>query len=152
MKNWYLVYCNVKNSRRDVLIRFLNSFEVEVFNPIMTYYKARKDRPGKFRKQTKSLFSNYMFIQFDCTKISFSKFDNIEGISYFLRSSGQIATIPEHLIENLRLSQAMLPKSVLSPCDANVSLGHAMLTHTNEEEKIRCLKLALESYQRQPSL
>lgn len=146
MKSWYLVYCNIKPSRRERLICYLNTMDVETFAPQMTCFKSRKDRPGKFRKCTRPLFPNYLFLRFDYQEINFEHFDSIEGIAYFLRSSGRICIIPDQLINDLSKSTTLKPKSTLSPCTDVTRPNPMILAEKNEEERVKFLKLTLEDY------
>ena len=136
MEAWFLLYCDFgKNNNKD-LIRLLEGFDVEVFQPMLNISKARKDRPGKFRKKNIPLFENYLFVRFDYSHLRFSQILCLSGVSYFVRSSNQLATIPVECISQLKKAS----NDVIEGVDYNNCFYSIMCREINSSERIGMMR------------
>ena len=122
MEAWFLLYCDSGKDNNKDLIKLLEELDIEVFQPMLIIHKERKDRPGKFRKKDIPLFANYLFVRFDYSYLRFSQILCLSGVSYFVRSCDQFATIPSEYISQLKKSS----KSVAE--NAKFSLSNKRLT------------------------
>tara|TARA_B100001059_G_C17838669_1_gene590200 strand:- start:7448 stop:7894 length:447 start_codon:yes stop_codon:yes gene_type:complete len=103
MQTWFLLYSGNGKDKKGHLIALLEQQGIEVYQPMMTIYKVRQDRPGQFRKKSVPLFANYLFVRFDHSQLNFSHILRLSGASYFVRSCNCFATMPSEFIEQLKL-------------------------------------------------
>lgn len=102
MQAWYLLYSGNGKDKNTHLVALLEQLGIEVYQPMMTVYKVRQDRPGQFRRKSVPLFANYLFVRFDHSQLNFSHILRLSGASYFVRSCNRFATMPSEFIDQLK--------------------------------------------------
>lgn len=101
MERWYLA-CHKpgKDSifKAMAALTYVNS---TAFCPQIRAYRPRADRPGHFRQVIEALFPGYLFIAFDPEVTHTSKIEHCPGISYLVRSAGQIVPMRDVVVEEI---------------------------------------------------
>ncbi|WP_284202740.1 transcription/translation regulatory transformer protein RfaH [Psychromonas marina] len=96
-KQWFIVYCKSREENRASL--HLQNQEITSFFPKI---KKEKVMRGKKTIVEDPLFPSYLFINIDQMDGNFSRIRSTRGINDFIRFGGQIATVPDKLIEQLK--------------------------------------------------
>jgi transcriptional antiterminator RfaH len=96
-KQWFIVYCKSREENRasqHLLNQHITSF----------FPKIKKERVlrGKKTIVEEALFPSYLFIHIDQMDSNFSRIRSTRGVNDFIRFGGQIATVPDKLIEQLK--------------------------------------------------
>jgi transcriptional antiterminator RfaH len=125
MRSWYLVMHNLDGPRLARAQSRLDNLGVEVYSPIHTELKKRKDC-NAFRPVEKPLFPGYMFLNFDPEEIHTTTIADMHGMKGFVRFGTKLAQPSDTLIAALR-------QSLLLRIDKGVSC----LEFRNLPEKIR---------------
>lgn len=96
-KRWFVVYCKSREESRA--FQHLHNQGITSFFP-----KIKKEKMLRGKKTTleEALFPSYLFINADQADSSFSCIRSTRGINDFIRFGGQIATVPDKLIEQLK--------------------------------------------------
>ncbi|MEZ9360312.1 transcription termination/antitermination NusG family protein [Vibrio cyclitrophicus] len=139
MDCWYLLYCPKGKENNERLIRALEVFRVEVYQPMTSTFRSRRDRPGKFKLKRIALFPNYLFIRFDYTELAFSRIVSLEGVSGFVRSSNRIATLSNQAIADLKQSLASSESKKLYPGNGEDAISHLIWSEPKESERLKLL-------------
>ncbi|MFT6904698.1 MAG: transcriptional antiterminator RfaH [Oleiphilaceae bacterium] len=95
-EQWFVVYCKSREELRAQ--QNLQNQGVQSFFP-----KIRKQKIIRGKKVTveEALFPNYLFIFIDQQHINFTRIRSTRGINDFVRFGGDIATVPQKLIQKL---------------------------------------------------
>jgi len=97
LQNWYVA--KTKPSREASAAALLAQRDVEAFLPL-----APQGPRGNRRATTREiLFPGYLFVHMDIESDEWLRARAAPGIAYFLGSAGRPSTLPEELIESIRL-------------------------------------------------
>lgn len=96
MQNWYLVYSKPK--QEHVAQLHLQNQNFMVFLP--TYNKTRL-KAGQAAIAVEPLFPRYLFIKAKSDDISLSSVKYTKGVTDFVRFGGQLAVVPQNLIDQI---------------------------------------------------
>jgi len=96
-KQWFVVYCKSREENRAC--QHLQNQGITSFFPKI---KKQKILRGKKTISEEALFPSYLFIQVDKLDANFTSIRSTRGINDFVRFGGQIATISDQLIEQLK--------------------------------------------------
>lgn len=103
MKSWFLIMHNLDGARFERAKSRLDNLGVEVYAPIHTELKKRKDC-GSFRPTDKPLFPGYMFLKFDPEEIHTTTVSELHGMKGFVRFGTKLAQPSDSLVEALKQS------------------------------------------------
>lgn len=103
MKSWFLITHNLDGARYERAKNRLDSLGVEVYAPIRTELKKRKDC-GSFRHAEKPLFPGYLFLKFDPEDVHTTAVSDLHGMKGFVRFGNKLAQPTDSLIEAMRQS------------------------------------------------
>lgn len=93
MRLWYVA--KSKASKERTLASELARWDVETFYPYL-----RKPRGGTAKLEP--LFPTYLFCRFDPVLPTWQSIRWAHGLAYFLQADGDLATVPDKLIEYLK--------------------------------------------------
>lgn len=103
MKSWFLIMHNLDGARFERAKSRLDTLGVEVYAPIHTELKKRKDC-GSFRPTEKPLFPGYLFLKFDPEEIHTTTISDFHGMKGFVRFGPKLAQPSDTLVEALKQS------------------------------------------------
>lgn len=101
MEQWYLA-CH--KTGKDSVFRAMGALthiNGTAFFPQIRVYRPRPDRPGHFRQVVEPLFPGYLFIAFDPEITHTSKIEHCPGISYLVRTAGQIKPVRNIVVDEI---------------------------------------------------
>lgn len=96
-KQWYVVYCKSREESRAC--QHLQNQGITSFFPKI---KKQKMLRGKKTVSEEPLFPNYIFVNIDHLDANFPRIRSTRGINDFIRFGGQITTVLNDLIEQLK--------------------------------------------------
>lgn len=103
MKSWFLIMHNLDGARFERAKSRLENLGVEVYAPIHTELKKRKDC-GSFRPTEKPLFPGYLFLRFDPEEVHTTTIADMHGMKGFVRFGVKLAQPSDTLVEALKQS------------------------------------------------
>ncbi|WP_337049940.1 transcription termination/antitermination NusG family protein [Serratia fonticola] len=101
MEQWYLA-CH--KTGKDSVFRAMGALTYisgTAFCPQIRVFRPRQDRPGHFRQVVEPLFPGYLFIAFDPEITHTSKIEHCPGISYLVRTAGEIKPIRNIVVDEI---------------------------------------------------
>ena len=96
-KQWFVVYCKSREESRAQ--QHLKNQGIDSFFPKIRKAKLLR---GKKTVVEEALFPSYLFVFVDIEDIVFSRIRSTRGINDFIRFGGEIAVVPDRLIEQLK--------------------------------------------------
>ena len=93
---WYLLYTMPKQEKR--VAKFLSEKRLNVYLPIMA---AVTGRPHRIKNVQAPMFPSYIFIRLEKLHDYFDAL-NTDGVIYFVRFGGQIARVPDTIVDDLK--------------------------------------------------
>jgi transcriptional antiterminator RfaH len=103
MKSWFLIMHNLDGARFVRAKTRLETLGVEVYTPIHTELKKRKDC-GSLRPAEKPLFPGYMFLKFNPEEVHTTTISEFHGMKGFVRFGPKLAQPSDILVEALKQS------------------------------------------------
>jgi Transcription termination factor nusG. len=103
MEQWYLACHKAGKQNAFKAMTALCMSSCTIFHPQNRVYRERTDRPGQRRQVIEPLFPGYLFIAFDPECVHTSTIERCPGISYLVRTAGQIKPIRDCVMEELML-------------------------------------------------
>ena len=112
-KQWFVIYCKSREELRAQ--QNLENQQIHAFFP-----KIRKQKLTRGKKTIveEALFPSYLFIFADQEDLNFTRIRSTRGINDFVRFGGEIATVSEKLIKQLKdaCHSLMIWKLIQNPC------------------------------------
>ncbi|WP_436883090.1 transcription termination/antitermination NusG family protein [Enterobacter asburiae] len=101
MERWYIACHKAGKQNAFKAMAALCMSNCAVFHPQISVSRDRSDRPDQKRQVIEALFPGYLFVSFDPEKMHTSRVELSPGISYLVRSAGQIKPVRESVIEEI---------------------------------------------------
>ena len=126
MEQWYLACHKAGTDNVYKAQSALTHLDGAVFCPLIRVRRPRADRPGHYRQMIEPLFPGYLFILFDPDIHHTSKIESYPGISYLVRTAGQITAIQDAVVEKImRLPMCPTEADVLARVRSEKRIIHA---------------------------